>query len=206
MIRDRRCIDALEGVVRAYPDRLRLIESDALKQRLEELSPPPRQIVANLPYNIATRLLLNWLEEVHELAAMTLMFQTEVARRLTASPGSKAYGRLSVLTQWLCDVRLAFDVSARAFTPPPKVSSSVVRLIPHPQPLFPAQRPLLERVTQAAFGQRRKMLRSSLRPLGNVDKLTQLAGVSATQRAEDLSVEDYCRLAEALVTATPANA
>ena len=204
--RDRRCINALDHLVQAYPDRFRLVEANALKQPIKELGSPPRQVIANLPYNIATQLLLDWLEMAHAIEMMTLMFQTEVAHRLVASPGQKSYGRLSVLTQWLCEVRLVFDVSARAFTPPPKVSSSVVQLVPRERPLFPARKPLLERVTQAAFGQRRKMLRSSLRPLGNVDTLIQLAGVSPTQRAEDLSVEDYCRLAEALFTATRANA
>ncbi len=202
--RDKRCIGALADLMTAYPDRLKVIEADALDQDLADLGPPPRQIVANLPYNIATQLLLNWLQQPGDVEKMTLMFQTEVAQRLTANPHEKAYGRLSVLTQWLCDASHLFDISARAFTPPPKVTSSVVRLVTLSKPRYPASRPMLERVTAAAFGQRRKMLRSSLRQLGDVEQITKRAGIDATQRAENLSVADFCRLAEAVATAAPA--
>lgn len=197
--RDHRCLGILEELSAAYPGRLTVIEGDALQTNLATLGTAPRQIVANLPYNIGTALLLQWLETPQAFQAMTLMFQKEVADRLVAAPGTSAYGRLSVLTQWLCNVDRLFDLSPKAFVPPPKVASTVVRITPYQQPLFPASRPLLERITAAAFGQRRKMLRSSLRSL-NVDSLALLstANIDPTERAEQLSIQDFCRLAEAL--------
>jgi len=197
--RDHRCLAIMEELSAAYPGRLTVIEGDALQINLATLGSAPRQIVANLPYNIGTALLLKWLETPQAFQAMTLMFQKEVADRLVAAPGTSAYGRLSVLTQWLCKVDRLFDLSPKAFVPPPKVASTVVRIIPYQQPLFPASRPLLERITAAAFGQRRKMLRSSLRSL-NVDSLALLsaANIDPTERAEQLSIQDFCRLAEAL--------
>lgn len=197
--RDHRCLAILEELSAAYPGRLTVIEGDALQTNLASLGTAPRQIVANLPYNIGTALLLQWLKTPQAFQAMTLMFQKEVADRLVAAPGTSAYGRLSVLTQWLCKVDRLFDLSPKAFVPPPKVASTVVRITPYQQPLFPASRPLLERITAAAFGQRRKMLRSSLRSL-NVDSLALLsaATIDPTERAEQLSIQDFCRLAEAL--------
>ncbi len=197
--RDHRCLAILEELSAAYPGRLTVIAGDALQTNLTTLGTIPRQIVANLPYNIGTALLLQWLETPQAFQAMTLMFQKEVADRLVAAPGTSAYGRLSVLTQWLCKVDRLFDLSPKAFVPPPKVASTVVRITPYQQPLFPAVRPLLERITAAAFGQRRKMLRSSLRSL-NVDSLALLsaANIDPTERAEKLSIQDFCRLAEAL--------
>ena len=160
---------------------------------------PPRKIVANLPYNIATVLLLGWLDHIREYESLTLMFQREVALRLVAAPRSKAYGRLSVLTQWLTEPRILFDVPGRAFVPPPKVTSSVVAIVPRAQPLAPAAKPALERVTAAAFGQRRKMLRSSLASLGiAVAPLLERAGITPTARAEELSVAEFCALARAI--------
>lgn len=197
--RDHRCLAILEELSAAYPGRLTIIAGDALQTNLSTLGTAPRQIVANLPYNIGTALLLQWLETPLAFQTMTLMFQKEVADRLVAAPGTSAYGRLSVLTQWLCKVDRLFDLSPQAFVPPPKVASTVVRIIPYEQPLFPASRSLLERITAAAFGQRRKMLRSSLRSL-NIDSLALLsaADIEPTERAERLSIQDFCRLAQAL--------
>ena len=162
---------------------------------------PPRKIVANLPYNIATALLLRWLDRIGEYESLTLMFQREVAERLVAAPRSPAYGRLSVLVQWLTEPKILFDLPPRAFVPPPKVTSSVVTLTPRAVPLAPAAKPALERVTAAAFGQRRKMLRSSLKPLGvPVEELLAAAGIPPTARAEELSVADFCALARAFQT------
>ncbi len=192
---DRRCIAALGDLAEAYPGRLTLIEGNALETDLPALTPGPRRIVSNLPYNISTPLLLRWLTEINAYQSLTLMFQKEVADRLTARPGSKTYGRLSVITQWLTEVRYEFNLDKRAFTPPPKVTSTVVTLTPRAAPLAPAPRKALETVTAAAFGQRRKMLRQSLKGLGlNLESL----GVAPTARAETLTVEQFCALARAL--------
>jgi len=192
--RDSRCVAALAELAAAYPGRLEIIEADALETDVTALAPAPRRIVANLPYNVATPLLLGWLRHVRDFEGLTLMFQKEVAARLAAKPGSKSYGRLSVITQWLAEVRHEFNVSNEAFTPPPKVASSVVSLIPRPEPLAPADWEMLEKVTARAFGQRRKMLRASLKPLG-LDFVA--LGIEPTARAEDLSVEQFCRIASA---------
>ncbi len=192
--RDGRCITALKELAAAYPERLHLTEGDALETNAVALAPAPRCIVANLPYNIAVPLLIGWLRRAGEFEALTLMFQKEVAERLTAAPGGKDYGRLSVLVQWLCETRLLFNVDQRAFTPPPKVTSTVVSLIPRKKPLAAADWESLEAVTAAAFGQRRKMLRSSLKPLGlDLEALS----IDATARAEELDVEIFCLLARA---------
>ncbi len=204
--RDRRCVAALQELEAAHAPRLTIIQDDAMRLRPRDLCPPPRRIVANLPYNIATRLLLQWLDDPRQVESMTLMFQTEVAQRLAATPRQKAYGRLTVLTQWLCEVQREFDIPARAFTPPPKVNSTVVSIRPRAEPAAAAPRSALEQVTAAAFGQRRKMLRNSLAALGDPAALTEKAGVPLTARAEDLSIEDFCRLACALATATRADA
>ena len=197
--RDRRCIAALAELAAAHPGRLDVIEADALEINLAEVSDPPRRIVANLPYNIATPLLIGWLKRIGDFQSLTCMFQKEVADRLVARPRSKAYGRLSVITQWLTRVRHEFNIDRRAFTPPPKVARSPVTLTTRPQPLAPAGRDTLEAVAAAAFGQRRKMLRSSLKPLGlDIDGL----GLDPAARAEELDVEDFCTLARAL-EATP---
>lgn len=198
--KDRRCREALGDLVAAYSGRLRLVESDALDLDLRTLGPEPRRIVANLPYNIATALLVTWLHHLAENAqsyeSLTLMFQKEVASRLLAAPGSKAYGRLSVLTQWLTQTQGLFDVPARAFTPPPKVTSTVVQLRPRPRPLAAVSLSALEHVTAAAFGQRRKMLRQSLKSLTpDAKALLDAAGIAETKRAEELTVEQFCALA-----------
>jgi len=208
--RDERCVAALQELVAAYPGRLAVVSADALEVDPARLVPAPRKIAANLPYNIATALLLRWLPRIGDYESLTLMFQKEVAARLTAAPRSRDYGRLSVLVQWLAEVRRLFDVPARAFVPAPKVTSTLVRIEARPEPLAPCRREDLERVTAAAFGQRRKMLRQSLKSLSRApEPLLAAAGVPATARAEELSVADFCALArelrkaEALTTSGP---
>ena len=201
--KDRRCLGALRDLAAAFPGRLEVIEADALDRDVTELGQPPRRIVANLPYNVSTALLAAWMERLYRdpgcLESLTLMFQKEVAQRLAAAPGGRVYGRLSVLVQWLCEVQRLFDVPPRAFTPPPKVTSTVVSFQPRAKPLAPASLRHLERVTAAAFGQRRKMLRQSLRSLGaDSAALIAAAGVPETARAETLGVADFCGLARAL--------
>jgi 16S rRNA (adenine1518-N6/adenine1519-N6)-dimethyltransferase len=197
--RDPRCLAALGELAMCYPGRLELVAGDALALDPALMSEAPRKIVANLPYNIATALLLRWLNRIGDYQSLTLMFQREVAQRLVAAPRSPAYGRLSVLVQWLSEPKILFDVPPRAFVPPPKVTSTLVALVPRPAPLAPASKPVLERVTAAAFGQRRKMLRSSLKTLGvPVEPLLAQAGIAPTARAEELSVADFCALARAL--------
>jgi 16S rRNA (adenine1518-N6/adenine1519-N6)-dimethyltransferase len=200
--RDARAIAALEEIEAHYPARLKIISADALEfDPLPMLGSKSARIVANLPYNIATPLLISWLSiepwpPWYDCAV--LMFQREVAERIVAAPGSKAYGRLSVLVQWRCEARILFDVNPSAFVPPPKVTSSVLKLMPRTSPAA-CDRHLLEKVTQAAFGQRRKMLRQSLRSL-NVDVANLLAstGLDPTARAEDISVDGYVAMARAL--------
>jgi len=196
--RDPRAVALLETLASAYPGRLQVLSADALAVDAGSLGTAPRRIVANLPYNIATVLLLRWLRQVASFESLTLMFQKEVVDRLAASPGGKNYGRLSVITQWLCLVKPLFGLPREAFTPPPKVASTVVRLTPRPQPLAPACLATLERVTAAAFGQRRKMLRSSLKALGDAESLLGQAGLDPTRRAEEIPVEGFCALARAV--------
>ncbi len=189
--RDRRCVAALEELAAASGGRLRVLAGDALSVDVAALGPPPLKLVANLPYNIATPLLIGWLRTAKDIESMTLMFQREVADRLLAAPGTKARGRLSVLAQWLTAPERRFDLPPGAFTPPPKVASSVVTLTPRAAPV-PAPLAALERVTALAFGQRRKMLR---RTLGD---LPSRVGLDDRLRPEQLSVEDFCALARAL--------
>lgn len=196
---DQRAIGALQDLRGAADGRLELIEGDALTVEPARLGPAPRRIVANLPYNISTALLVRWLHVADDISDMVLMFQKEVVDRLVALPKTKDYGRLSVLAQHVCEVRHLFDVAPSAFVPPPKVISSVARLTPRPRAYRrPDLRPL-ERATAAAFGQRRKMLRGALAgvlkdPAGTLTAL----GLSPTARAEELSVADFVRLADAL--------
>lgn len=194
--RDSRCIVALADLVEASEGRLRLIEGDALEVDPETVAPAPRAIVANLPYNVATPLLIGWLKRIEQFRSLTLMFQREVADRLSAKPGTKAYGRLSVISQWRAEVRPMFNLPARAFTPPPKIQSTVVQLIPRAAP-EPAEFSDMEAVTAAAFGQRRKMLRASLKSLGNTEALIEEAGLIPTQRAEEVPVAGFAALARA---------
>ncbi len=198
--RDERCLAALAEISAHYPGRLEVIAGDALKTDFSALAAgEPTRIVANLPYNIGTELLVRWLTPAAwppGYLSLTLMFQREVAERIVAQPGSGAYGRLGVLAGWRCAAKILFDVPPQAFVPPPKITSSVVHLVPRPQPL-PADVRRLARVTEAAFGQRRKMLRQSLKPLGG-EALLAKTGIDPTRRAETLSVEEFVRLANAL--------
>ncbi|WP_284278350.1 16S rRNA (adenine(1518)-N(6)/adenine(1519)-N(6))-dimethyltransferase RsmA [Mesorhizobium huakuii] len=199
--RDERCLAALAEVSAHYPGRLEVVSGDALKTDFAAFASAAAgasgqvRIVANLPYNIGTELLVRWLTVADWppfYASMTLMFQREVAQRIVAEPGSDAYGRLGVLAGWRTKARIAFDVPPQAFTPPPKVTSSVVHLEPRATPL-PADVRKLGRVTEAAFGQRRKMLRQSVKSLGG-EALLERAGIDPTRRAETLSVEEFVRL------------
>jgi 16S rRNA (adenine1518-N6/adenine1519-N6)-dimethyltransferase len=206
--KDRRCRPALDDLARHFPGRLTVIEGDAQRLDVTDLGEAPRHLVANLPYNVSTVLLLAWLGRIAEdpgcLTNLTLMFQKEVAQRLAGQPGSKEFGRLTVMTQWLSDVRLLFDVPAQAFTPAPKVTSTVVALTPRTAPLHPAVMSELEQVTAAAFGQRRKMLRQSLKSLGvPVPALITAAGVTETARAETLTLAEFCALARAFSELRP---
>ena len=200
--RDARAIAALADIAARYPGRLDVVEADALtfdpRSRLENGS---ARIVANLPYNIATALLVGWLTAEPWppwFDRLVLMFQREVAERITAGPGSKKYGRLSVLAGWRTEARILFDVAPSAFVPPPKVTSSLVELVPRRAPL-PCDSIVLQKVTEAAFGQRRKMLRQSLKSLGR-DPLPLLAAadIEPTARAEDIAVEGFVALARAV--------
>ena len=197
--KDPRCLPALAEIAERYPGRLEIIEGDALETGLAEMVEQPARIIANLPYNVATPLLTGWLLSEPWPAwfsSMTLMFQREVAERICASPGSKSYGRLSVLSQWRCEAEIAFDVGPKAFTPPPKVTSSVAVLYPR-ENLLPCSADALQRVTAAAFGQRRKMLRQSLKSIGGA-ALLEKAGIEPERRAETLDIAEFVALANAL--------
>ena len=201
--KDRRAIDALRELAGKAGGRLHVVEGDALGIRLDELSDCPVCIVGNLPFNIATPLLFGLLDQSALISAMTLMFQREVAQRLTAEPRSKAYGRLAIAVQWRCIVKRCFDVPARAFVPAPKVAASVVNLTIRSQPPYPADPECLMQVTQAAFGQRRKALRNALQVLPvNTDDLISASGIDPASRAEALELEEFCALARAYATLT----
>ena len=208
--KDDRFEGPLSELKAAYPDgRLTILPADAMEIDIARLGNAPRRIAANLPYNIGTELLLQWLKSASSFESLTLMFQREVAARVAAPPGTKAYGRLSVITQWMCDAEILFHVNPRAFMPPPAVESTVVRLTPLQEPRFPAAREMLEKVTAAGFGQRRKMLRQSLTPLilgtswQNTERLCQVVNIDPTARAETLSIEQFCALANALSDPPP---
>jgi len=203
--KDPRCMPALAEIAAAYPDQLSLISGDALDvDPLSHLTPPIR-IAANLPYNVGTELLVRWLtpqEWPPFWQSLTLMFQREVAERIVATPGSKAYGRLALLAQWRCDARIVMTLPPSAFTPPPKVSSAVVHLSALPEPRFPANAEVLSRVIAAAFNQRRKMLRSALK--GHVPSIEDhliAAGIKPTERAEQVPLEAFCALAREISSA-----
>lgn len=195
--RDRRCVAALSSLRDLVGDRLHVIDADALQIDLREVVPAPRIVVANLPYNVATPLLIGWLRDPEAFRSLTLMFQREVADRLAAGPGTKTYGRLSVMAQWRCRVDRQMTLPARAFTPPPKVDSAVVGLVPRmpsPGPTWKA----MEAVVAAAFGQRRKMLRQSLSAFPGLAAALEAVGLSPTQRAETVAVEQFADLAARL--------
>jgi 16S rRNA (adenine1518-N6/adenine1519-N6)-dimethyltransferase len=191
--KDARFVPLLEDLAARARGRLEVINADALTAALPAGAP----IVANLPYNVATPLLIGWLTGTLRPLSMTLMFQKEVADRIVAAPGSKTYGRLSVLAQALCETRIVMDLPARAFTPPPKVASAVVQLTPRPDRPADETVERLQRLTAAAFGQRRKMLRSSLKSLGG-EALCAAIGIVPSLRAEDVTVAQYLTMAERL--------
>jgi len=190
---DSRAIAALVPLQAAYPERLTVREADAMKLDVAALTAAPRAIIANLPYNVGTPLLVKWLARAAAYRSLTLMFQLEVAQRIVAAPNTPAYGRLSVLAQWLCAADIAFTVPAAAFSPPPKVDSAIVRLAPKPVQPPAGQLAAMERLTAAAFGQRRKMLRGALRGLGG-ESLLDAAQIAADRRAETLTVAEFERL------------
>ena len=196
--RDKRCIEALNALAQDDPNRLRVIEGDALKVDEYQLIDRTASIVANLPYNIATELFFKWHRRSELFDSLTLMFQKEVADRFTAGPRTKAYGRLAVMAQWRYAVRRMFDVPRDAFVPPPKITSSVVKFTPLPQPIARADPQTLQHVVAVAFGQRRKMLRGALRTLPCDTKLLlSHADIPGNVRAEELSIDDFCALARA---------
>ncbi len=197
--RDQRFLPALHDLQAAYPGRLEIVEADALEIDLTILDAAPRQIVANLPYNVSTPLLLGWLKQVDAFSAMTLMFQKEVADRLLAKPRTKDYGRLSVAVQFHCAIKPLFQVPPSAFTPPPQVMSTVVQLRPRPDRPADVDARLLEKIAAAAFGQRRKMLRASLKTLlPDPEPVLLDAGIAPTARAEELDIDAFCRLTRAV--------
>jgi 16S rRNA (adenine1518-N6/adenine1519-N6)-dimethyltransferase len=186
---DPRAVAAITALAELSP-RLTILQGDAMQADIPALVPGPRAIVANLPYNIGTPLLVRWLHEASAYQSMTLMFQLEVAERIIAAPGSGGYGRISVLSQWLCEVDMQMHIPAGAFAPPPKVDSALVRLVPRATQPTPVELRAMERLTAAAFGQRRKMLRGSLKGLGG-EALLALAEIEPTRRAETLSVAEF---------------
>jgi 16S rRNA (adenine1518-N6/adenine1519-N6)-dimethyltransferase len=198
--RDPRCLPALAEIAAAYPGRLEVINADALELDERTILPPGARIASNLPYNVGTGLLIKWLTSSSWppfWSSLTLMFQREVAERIVARPGTENFGRLSVLAAWRTKAKILFDVNRNAFVPPPSVTSSIVQLVPLSEPVVPADLKSLETVTAAAFGQRRKMLRQSLKPLGG-EALLGKAGIDPTARPETLSVEQFAALARAL--------
>jgi 16S rRNA (adenine1518-N6/adenine1519-N6)-dimethyltransferase len=200
--KDARCLPALEEIAAAYPGRLEIVHGDALALDAAAMLRPPVRVVANLPYNVGTELLTRWLDPPDWPPfwdSLTLMFQREVAERIVAGPGSKAYGRLSILAQWRADPRIVMEIPPQAFTPPPKVRSAVVHFERRDTPRFPADGKVLTRVVAAAFGQRRKMLRAALRSLApDIEARLTAAGIAPTARAEEISLERFCALARQL--------
>jgi 16S rRNA (adenine1518-N6/adenine1519-N6)-dimethyltransferase len=196
--RDNRFVAALSELMAASGGRLRLVEADALQVDTATLVPAPRAIIANLPYNVGTPLLINWLKQIDQYVSLTLMFQKEVADRIVARPRTPAYGRLSVMCQWLADVRVLFEVPARAFTPPPRVDSAIIHLTPRTRPDGDPPFATMEALVAAAFGQRRKMLRASLRSLiSNPEDLLLSVGIAPTSRAEEIDGPGFLALAKA---------
>lgn len=201
--KDTRCIAALAEVQAQFSGKLKIVQGDALSTEVRQYLTHPVQIIANLPYNIGTELLVRWLNSATWPSfwqSMTLMFQKEVANRIVASPGSKAYGRLSVMAQWRCNTKIAFNIPATAFTPPPKVESSIVHFEALKEPRFPAEVNKLEFVVSKAFNQRRKMLRGALKGhFKNVEEGLLAIGVVPTKRAENVTIQEFCLMAQILV-------
>lgn len=200
--RDRRCLPALEELSAAFPGQLRVIEGDAMKVDPAAEICDPFHIASNLPYNVGTALAVGWLGGENwppEWKSLTLMFQREVADRIVARPGTDAYGRLAILAQWRCEARIAMPVHRSAFTPPPKVMSAVVHLVPKEQPVG-VRMAMLETLTAAAFGQRRKMLRQSLKPVPKALDALELVGIAADRRPETVTIEEWIELARKIDT------
>ncbi len=197
--KDPRCLPALAEIAAAYPGRLEVVNEDALKLDAAALLTPPIRIVANLPYNVGTELLIRWLTPAvwpPFWESLTLMFQKEVAERIVAKPRTEHYGRLALLAQWRCDARIVLVLPPEAFTPAPKVHSAVVHLTRLAEPRYPADEAVLGRITAMAFNQRRKMLRSSLKGMGpDIEEKLRAAGIEPTARAEEISLEKFCALA-----------
>ncbi len=199
--KDARCIPALEEIAAAYPGRLEILEGDALEIDATQHLTPPIKIAANLPYNVGTALLTRWLDPPDWppfWESLTLMFQREVADRIVAKPGSKAYGRLSILAEWRTEAEIVMDLPPQAFTPPPKVRSAVVHLKARPEPLYPADPKILRDLVARAFQQRRKMLRASLKSYPDIETKLEAAGIDPKVRAETIDLERFCALARAL--------
>jgi 16S rRNA (adenine1518-N6/adenine1519-N6)-dimethyltransferase len=199
---DRRAVRAITELQTHHPDRLRILEADALALDLAGLVPAPRQIIANLPYNIGSPLLVGWLRQASQWERLTLMFQQEVAERICAAPDTDGYGRLGVLAQWVAHCEFRLRVPPQAFSPPPKVFSAVVVITPHTEQPSPTLFRAMERVTAAAFGQRRKMLRGSLKSIGG-EALLARVGIDGARRAETLTVAEFDALARALTAREP---
>lgn len=200
--KDARCLPALAEIAAAYPGRLEVVQADALALDAAALLQAPVKVVANLPYNVGTELLVRWLTPPvwpPFWQSLTLMFQKEVAERIVAKPGSAAYGRLALLAQWRCEAKIVLTLPPEAFVPAPKVHSAVVHLVALPAPRFPADAKVLERVVAAAFNQRRKMLRSALKGLApDIEARLRAAGIEPTRRAEEIPLEGFCALAREL--------
>ena len=203
--KDNRCLPALEEIEKAFPGRLQVINEDALRLDPTQYLTAPIRIISNLPYNVGTELLIRWLTPPNWppfWKSLTLMFQKEVAQRIVAQPGSKAYGRLAILAQWRSEVKIVLNLPPDAFTPPPKVSSAVIHLEALPAPRYEADQTVLESLVAAAFNQRRKMLRSALKGLSpEIEDHLKAAGLSPTERAEQVSLEGFCALARQLEAA-----
>ena len=200
--KDARCLPILADIALHYPGRLQILEGDALAINATEHLTAPIKVVANLPYNVGTELLIRWLTPAiwpPFWDSLTLMFQKEVAERISAAPGSKAYGRLAILTQWRAKARIVMEIPPSAFTPPPKVTSAVVHIEKRDQMLFPANEATLTRLVATAFGQRRKMLRASLKSISpDIEAHLTGVGIAPTDRAETIPIEGFCALARSL--------
>lgn len=199
---DERAIQLLQELKQFYPDQLQIVQHDALTFDLSNLCPAPRQIISNLPYNIGTPLLLNWLKQAHQWQRLTLMFQQEVAYRICAAPSTEFYGRLSVITQWIAECSIVKQIPPGAFLPAPKVYSSVINIVPKKEQPSPALFRTMQRITAAAFGQRRKMLRSSLKSMDGANILTQ-ANIDDKRRAETLTIAEFDLLAHLYLQNNP---
>ena len=193
--KDTQCNKMLADLKLIYKNQLNIIIDDALYYPIWKLGLPPRQVIANLPYNLATKMLISWLKHIQHFDSLTLMFQKEVANRIVAKPGSKHYGRLSILTNWLTDTTKLFDIPNSAFIPPPKVQSSVIQLKPFSKPIYDVSFDSLEKITHLAFSQRRKMLKTSLKKV-NGHMILESLNISPNIRPESLSIIDFCKLAK----------